>query len=83
MASETAGGETRTEIFFNYICPFTPVLSLVFSLALLFALASVLFAAALPTDSASFTVALLTIPIDGVVLLVTGYLLHVCNRTRT
>lgn len=83
MATGPADGDSRAEVFFKYICPFTPALSLAFSIALLFALVSVLFALVLPRDSGSFNIALLTIPVDGVVLVVTGYLIRVCNSSRT
>lgn len=80
MASNT---DDRTALFLEYVCPYTPILWIGFSIAILFALASVVFALLLPPDSGAFVVALMSLVIDGFVILVTGGLLRACNRVQS
>lgn len=82
LSAPTDGEATRLERFLTVACPYTPVLTLFFSIALLFTLLSVLAIAALPPTSESYVVSLLTIVIDGFVLAVTGPVLYLCRKHR-
>lgn len=82
LSSEFDSETTKLETVLNAACPYTPVLAIFFSIALLFVLFSVLAMAALPTASGAFVISLLTIVIDGFVMAVTGSVLYLCRKRR-
>lgn len=75
-------GPTRGERFLDVACPYSPVFSIFFSIALLFALLSVVVLVNVDPSSDSFVIALLTIAVDGFIMVVTGTILYYCRRKR-
>lgn len=80
LSAEAAGETTRLERFLNVACPYTPILAIFFSIALLFILLSLLTMAALPATSGAYVVSLLTIVLNGFVITVTGPVLYFCRK---
>lgn len=76
------GGTSTRQVVLDAACPYTPILTVFFSIALLFALASLVIVAAVQTGSMAFVVAILTIIVDGFIMAVTGSLLYFCRKHR-
>lgn len=82
LTAVSDGGTTRLETFLDVACPYTPVFTLFFSIALLFALVSLLVVATQPATSEAFVVSLLTIVVDGFIIASTGPVLYLCREYR-
>lgn len=82
LASESDGESRTLEVVLDTACPYTPVLAIFFSIALLFVLFSTLVIATQPPGSGAFVVSLMTVVIDGFVMAVTGSLLYLCRKHR-
>lgn len=82
LSSDSRHPPSRTERLLDVACPYAPVLTIFFSIALLFALLSVLVMAATPIQSEPFVVSLMTLAVDGIVLLLTGPVLYLCRKHR-
>lgn len=82
LSASSDGGTTRLETFLDVACPYTPVLAVFFSIALLFAAISALAAALLPASSGAYVVSLMTIVLDGAIVASTGSVLYLCRKHR-
>lgn len=82
FSSPSDGQTTRLEKLLDVVCPYSPVLTVFFSIALLFALFSVFIIVAVSPAKAEFVVSLMTIALNLFVMGVTGPLLYLCRKHR-
>ena len=71
---------TGIEPFLNMICPYSWLLAAAFGLTLLFALFSLLSILFIPPSAPGYSVAFLTLVLDGAIVVVLGPLLYLCRR---
>lgn len=82
LSPDSDGNTSRLERFLDVACPYTPVLTVFFSIALLFVLMSAVVVATQPPSSEAFVVSLLSIVLDGLIILLTGSVLYLCRKHR-
>lgn len=82
LSSDPAGEATRLDTFLDVVCPYTPVVTIFFSIALLFILLSLVVVATQPASSEAYVVSLMSIVVDGFIVAVTGPVLYLCRKHR-
>lgn len=82
LSSRSGYAPSILESVLNVACPYTPVLSIFFSIALLFTMLSLLVVFTQPPDSEAFIVSSMTIVVNGFTMTFTGVLLYLCRKHR-